>query len=378
MGTELTRRTSFGFRASLAVAAGLVLGLLLTAGAAAAARWSDGVVANDVQNVNCQSAIINPPGYLENEIAVYTGQYLDDDPARLSPVPGEIFDVHVVVGTVGNECAGTAPRIEVALPPGVRPAVSQANPIRCYFSPDFTNWNQVTQAQGCPESVRSGLTNHPSISTWYSLDPGAGYGSPLWLLAQGTGLEIQLPVVADRQMNGFGDPKGCVCVVASVTTINGESRPDDFFSWSSGAPASGAYQHLFVFPPRDGQGSGKLGVKVRVPKQSLRKIARKGAIKTSCTTTVEGTCRTVAKLNRSDARKLGLKPRGKASLIKIGSGKRRATLAGKSVAIPIRVTAKVKAALRRAKRPVRIRIQATATSPGREASSAQKVLRARP
>ncbi len=283
-----------------------------------------------------------------------------------------------MVATVGNECAGTAPRIEIALPPGVKPAISQAHRIFCFFSPDLSNWNEITPAQGCPASVGPGLTNHPLISTWYGLNPDPGFGFPQWLIAQGTAMEIRVPVVANRQMSGFGDPSGCVCVVASVTTINGESRPDDLFNWSSGSPASGAYQHLFVFPPKKKQGSGKLGVKVRLPNQSLGKIVRRSAISASCTTTVKGTCRTVAKVSRADARKLGLKSSGKASQVKVGSSKRKATVAGKATTVPVRITGKVKSALRRSKRAVRIRVSAKATSPGKKAASASRVLNARP
>jgi hypothetical protein len=352
--------------------------LASAAGATAAPKWSDGVIANDVLNINCVSSIFNPPGYLENEIAVYTGQYIDDDVANLSPVPGEVFDVHVVVGTVGNNCAGTAPRIEIALPPGVEPAVSQANAIRCYFSPDFTNWNQITQAQGCPASVGTGVTSHPSISTWYGLNPDSGYGSPLWLLAQGTAIEIQVPVVADRQMIGIGDPGGCVCVVASVSTLNGESRPDNFFTWSSGFPSSGAYQHLFVFPPKKSPEPDKLGVKVRVPKQSLRRITRRGQIAATCTTTRNGSCGTVATVSRADARRLGLKMLKKPGRVKVGTGASEATKAGKAVAVPVRIAANAKGPLRRSKRPVRIQITATAKSPGTSTATARTVLTARP
>ncbi len=368
----MTGGRSVRVRAALFVLAALALGSLLTAGASAAPKWNDGVIANDVLNVNCQSAIFNPPGYLEDEIAVYTGQYIDDDPARLSPVPGEVFDVRVVVGTVGNECAGTAPRIEIALPPGVRPALSQEVPIRCLFTTDFTNWNPITRSEGCPSSLGPGLTAHPSISTWYGLNPGPGSSSPLWPIAQGVAIQIQVPVVADRQMNGFGDPNGCVCVVASVTTINGESRPDNLFSWGAGFPASGAYQHLFVFPPKDKPGTGNLGVKIRVPKQSLRKIIRSGRIKASCTTTIDGTCRTVATISRKSARKLGLKP----APFKAGS-KRKSTTAGGSTAVPIKVSGKLKAALKRSKRPVRIQVSAKATAAGGKTASAKTVLKAR-
>ncbi len=234
----------------------LALVLLPTAVADAAPRWSDGPLTNDIVNPNCTSVIF-PPTYYEYEIGAYMGQYVDD----ASPVVGEVFDLHLVVATLGNNCSGTRPVLEIALPPGVKPATGSGSPgVRCYIRADSNQgFETVTAQQGCPSQLRPGTTNHTALGPWYSLDPEPGSpASPAWYLPQGAQIEIQVPVVSDRPMNGIGDPDGCVCAVASITTVNGASVPEPGFTWSSSSPQSGAYINLFVFPAKSGGDDGKI------------------------------------------------------------------------------------------------------------------------
>lgn len=107
----------------------------------------------------------------------------------------------------------------------------------------------MPSSAGCPTTLDPGFTNHPNISTWYGLNPNpATYGSPLWKIGQGATVQIHVPVVASRLMNGIGDTSGCSCVVASVKTINGHAMPDSQFTWALSSPTGTAYQPLFVFP----------------------------------------------------------------------------------------------------------------------------------
>jgi hypothetical protein len=223
--------------------------LVPVASAQAAPRWSDGPLKTEILNINCVSQIFGSP-YLESEVGAYLGQYVDDG----SPVVGEVFDIHIVLATLGNECAGTRPGIEIALPPGVTPAAAGPG-IRCYMrSSGSQPFGPVTAAEGCPTRLRPGTNFHPSIPTWYSLNPEPGSpAAPAWPLPQGAQLEIQVPVVSDRVLNGIGDTSGCVCAVAKIGTINGTSEPEPQFSFSSSAPANGPYVNLFVFPaPNEG------------------------------------------------------------------------------------------------------------------------------
>lgn len=222
--------------------------LVPVASAQAAPRWLDGPLKTEILNTNCLSQIWGTP-YLESEVGAYLGQYVDDG----SPVVGEVFDIHIVLATLGNECAGTRPGIEIALPPGVTPAAAGPG-IRCFIrSSGSQPFGPVTAAEGCPTRLRPGMNFHPSIPTWYSLNPEPGSpAAPAWPLPQGAQLEIQVPVVSDRVLNGIGDTSGCVCAVAAIRTINGTSEPEPQFSFSSSAPANGPYVNLFAFPAPNG------------------------------------------------------------------------------------------------------------------------------
>lgn len=305
-------------RFALAVAAALTL--VFAAPASAAPRWSDGVTRFEIQNVNCSSMILGQPR-LEAEVGVAVGQFVDD----ASPVVGEVFDIRLTVGVVGLTCAGTAPRIEIALPPGVTPAVGAQHAIRCFLQSRTTGpVEPVTTAQGCPDTVRAGLTSHPAISNWISLDPIPGsQAAPLWMLPHGSILEVRVPVVADRVMNGIADASGCVCVVASVETLNGASRPDTAFTWSASSPRSGAHQHLFVFPappaaPAAQQPAGAARPSLRFPARAARSALR-----------ARGVRATLAGLQRGDtvtARVL----RGRTT---VAQGRARATGASASITV---------------------------------------------
>jgi hypothetical protein len=158
--------------------------LLVIAGSAhAAPRWLDGTISYEISNVNCPSQILGSP-YLETEVGAYVGQYVDE--TAPSPVVGEVFDIHIVVSTLGNECAGTRPSIEFALPPGVTPAIGNGQTIRCYMRSDSSQpFGPVTAAEGCPTTLSPGVTNHAQIGTWYALNPPPGTpAAPAWPLPQ--------------------------------------------------------------------------------------------------------------------------------------------------------------------------------------------------
>jgi hypothetical protein len=230
----------------------MLLASIGSAAATGAPHFSDSVTNSSVMNWNCVSTIF-PPAYLESEVGFFVGQYVDDESTPKSPVVGEVFDVRLVVATLGNSCGGTAPQIEIALPPGVRPAVGGDFTIRCFTSVNLGDpnaWQAVPSSAGCPTTLDPGFTNHPNVSSWYGLNPNpATYGGdPLWKIGQGSAVQIQVPVVADRLMYGIGDTSGCSCVIASVKTINGHAMPDLAFSWASSSPNGTAYQPLFVFP----------------------------------------------------------------------------------------------------------------------------------
>lgn len=221
-------------RMLLATAACLATMVAPAATAQAAPSWLDGNIAQEIVNSNC---LTSSP---EFEIGAYVGEYVDE--TIPSPVVGEVFDVHIVVATLGNECAGTAPKIEIALPPGVTPAITDQVGIRCYLGP-IGNMGQV--GEECPDQLGIGTTNQPFVGPWYGVNPDGNF--PAWPLPQGHAVEIQVPVKSDRILSGIGDTSGCVCVLGSVETINGTSQPDFNFEWQNGSPQSGPFLSMFVF-----------------------------------------------------------------------------------------------------------------------------------
>ena len=304
----------------------LVMALVAAGSAQAAPRWSDGPIRSEILNVNCPSQIFGSP-YLENEIGAYLGQYVDDG----SPVVGEVFDIHIVLATLGNECAGTRPGIEIALPPGVTPAGTGPG-IRCYIRSDGSQpFGPVSAAEGCPTRLRPGTSFHPSIPTWYSLNPEPGSpAAPAWPLPQGAQLEIQVPVVSDRVLNGIGDTSGCVCAVASVETINGSSEPEPQFTFSDSFPASGPYVNLFVFPAKKvARPVLKVPKKLGLPRPAVVRLSRlQSGDRVSVQVKVRG--RTVA---RAAGRSKGTSLRLKVKPLRNRSAKREIRRGGKATVV---------------------------------------------
>ncbi|WP_051471030.1 hypothetical protein [Patulibacter minatonensis] len=115
-----------------------------------------------------------------------------------------------------------------------------------------------------------------------------------------------------------------------------------------------------------GGGSTPVGVKVAVPRQTLRDLGRTGRVRATCTLDVAGACATTATVPKATARKLGLRVPKKASTVTVGSGKVTLKTAGTGT-VPVKLTTKARKALRSSKRAVRIRLRTSATGTGRGA-----------
>jgi len=132
------------------------------------------------------------------------------------PRVGDVYYVHLVVGVIGNECAGgIAPILELGLPPGTQFAISPAFPVYCYYTNPLGQTSQVTS--GCPQSASAGLY-------------GARFNWP-YLLPYATYLEMQVPVISSQQLNG----------IAGNHYLNGYVSPT-LGNWSV------AQQGVFVAP----------------------------------------------------------------------------------------------------------------------------------
>lgn len=227
----------------------LLLALALFTGGEADGKphWSQGPIRTDIQNLNCSSIALGSP-YLEYEIGANLAQRVD----RCRPRVGETFYIQLLVATIGSNCVGTRPRIELALPPGVK-AVGMKRPgIRCLLrNPGSKRFRRVGARNGCPRKLLPGVTHHPHVKTWYSLNPPKGTARyPAWNMPQGTYLKILVPVRAKRRMSGIGDRHGCACAVAAIRTMNGTSMPGPRFSFRGPAPSTGPYVNLFAFGGR--------------------------------------------------------------------------------------------------------------------------------
>ena len=107
------------------------------------------------------------------------------------PRVGDVYYARFYMGVLGNECAGgIAPIIELGLPPGTSIWTSQNYPVYCYYTNLQGQTSEVTPAQGCPQTVSSGIY---------------GYRIP-WphALATGTFLDIRVPLVSSQALSGAG------------------------------------------------------------------------------------------------------------------------------------------------------------------------------
>jgi hypothetical protein len=118
-----------------------------------------------------------------------------------------------------------------------------------------------------------------------------------------------------------------------------------------------------------GAGPAGVGVKVTVPRQTLRDVGRTGRLRATCTLDTAGTCATTASVSRSTATRRGLRIAGKTATLRIGSGRATLKHAGRAT-VGVRLTAKARRALRASRRAVRVRLRTSATAPGRAARTA--------
>ncbi len=123
-------------------------------------------------------------------------------------------------------------------------------------------------------------------------------------------------------------------------------------------------------------GAGRVSVRSTVPRQTVAQLRRSGAIRTTCRADVRAACTARATVGAAAARAMGLRvPRG-ARTVTLGT--RRATVpAGRVRTLSVPLTRVARAALGRARTPVRITITTTASASGRTAGKATRTLVAR-
>jgi hypothetical protein len=116
-------------------------------------------------------------GFAVNGVGEYAGALYD---SAAPPKPGDVFYVNVVLNGIDSSCEEiTMP--DIALPAGVSPAISAANPIRCY-TVDNSTATETPDTADCPSGLGAPLNggtgsirdpNGPPPGTWDTRAPKA-------------------------------------------------------------------------------------------------------------------------------------------------------------------------------------------------------------
>ena len=181
-----------------------------------ATGWNDG--AFDYANtVDCITGDVSTLG------DAWVGWY--GDPGS-TPKVGDVYYARVYWGIVGDPCGGGAyVHDEIFLPAGTQLAISQSNPVKCFYAgpKDNFNYHQFTQSGGdsCPQQATTGMYGG------LSFDPaGNGNQDAAWPTAFGAGFMIQVPVKSSTPLNGLETGEPCqACLEAGVWMIDGVDSP---------------------------------------------------------------------------------------------------------------------------------------------------------
>lgn len=209
----LSRRTLL----PVALALGALFGT--AASANAAPSWHDGVAAI--------SYVYNPCLSIQEFGGMSQAGYSSDPAATRA---GDVFYGHVLFGAatfVGGGCGNTDQHaeVDVSLPPGVSLAIDGAHPIYCFYQ-DGSDPAQSNPT--CPTHAVNGT---------YGLMLPAGDGGNAWDMPPGRTLEVQFPLVSNRELKGpagghcpdtldelaLGQPRDCL--IAPTHMIDGSADP---------------------------------------------------------------------------------------------------------------------------------------------------------
>ncbi len=190
-----------GVRFALLLLAACVALSAIPAAASAAATWQSGPLVES-QDVNCITS------QTEQEAGAFLSYYAD--PAN-PPQVGQVYYVAIDIAGIGDPCSGGAyADVQLSLPSGTQPAISAADPVRCYFK--FPNQSSYVSASSvCPSALGTGPYG-------YYLDP-INMNPPFWQIVQGDAVEVQVPVVSSQPLNGVSK------LQAVVQLADGQSDP---------------------------------------------------------------------------------------------------------------------------------------------------------
>jgi hypothetical protein len=217
--------------------------LCAASSALAAPAWHDSGPFEHTYDTNCES------GGNENATAEYAGAYYD---VSSPPVVGQVFYGRIGVYGLGDPCTGGFyAGIQVHLPPNTYLAISQANPVLCFYRLNDGATGQDTA--DCPQSPGPGDWANPS-SGWVNFaSPVLSWGDA-WLLPTGPSPQyapywyIEFPMYSTKPLVGLSAP--CDCLVGAVTAAGADSGQDTDGpppGWNyNGTPSSGPYAPIFI------------------------------------------------------------------------------------------------------------------------------------
>jgi hypothetical protein len=284
------------------------------------------------------------------------------------PRVGDVFYVRSVIARIGDGCGiDMLGHVEIVPPPGVTTAISAQHPVRCQWL-DITTGG-LSPAGGCPQEAQEAVYG-PGFD---QLTPSGSTPTYPWRIAYQQALVIEIPLRSNRGLQGTspscsrfeGDPP---CGPnQSGDTLQFTVRMLD--AWSSAWLSP--YVPLFVHgaggagakgpganTPSGGAGAGTAGLLASAPRSLKLKQLLRGLPVTVNVATAGSTV--TARLTAG-----GLRAARSASIAKvtvIARATRRRAKAG-SLHLRLKPTRKAARALRRTRRPLKLRLKVRVTPP---------------
>jgi hypothetical protein len=156
-------------------------------------------------------------GYYEELGRAWGGWYGE---IGVTPTVNQIYYVKAGWGVSGFPCGsgGAQVHVEMVLPAYTKLAISQQNPVHCFYDGLNSDFHEVTDGS-CPQNPGTGYNGGPSF------DPN---GQATWPTASGTLFEIWVPVKTTQPLNGIQPPDGTpcnTCLYVGAWMIDGTYSP---------------------------------------------------------------------------------------------------------------------------------------------------------
>lgn len=162
--------------------------------------------------------------YLTNE---YTGFRTNNG---VSPLVGDVYWAHIVVGVIGSSCAGGADvHTEVALPAGTSFGIGGGYTIHCFYtSPPKDDGTPGVTSEVTADSA-AGCTQNPGIGVY-------GYSLGTRVVANGGIFEIVFPLVSTQALSGISDSSSTMTAYVQVTIATNDVAGDPLYGTAWTAP----------------------------------------------------------------------------------------------------------------------------------------------